>query len=646
MVHPIRGPRDPWHARWRAALEDHHYLGAGPLCGEQLRYVVCQGEAVVAAVAFSSAARHVAARDEYIGWSAIARRCNRALVLTQSRFCLTVRAKNLASYVQALLAKRVAKDWQEVYGRCPVLLETFVAARFTGASYRAANWQLVGKTAGRGRQDRHRSAEAGVKTVWVFPLCPTWRETLRREPVRKIDPDLDWAETEWGNVDLGDLRLTWRLIQYGRSRFERPTANLPQSCGSSAATKAAYRLLNHPLAELDTLLSAHHEATLARAANESVVLAIQDTTSFNYTAHPATEDLGPITSTGPDGSLGMLVHSTLLTSSTGVPLGLLNIQAWVRDPEKYGQKATRHERPTEEKESRKWLRGYDAADAAAKRLDKTKVVVVADREADMFDLFAHAAAGSAQLLVRALHPRKLLSHDGQAKEYVWDRVGKEPLATTMDVRVPRSGSRPGRVAHLEVRFHNGLVRGPHDGGRKKGAAMCAIAARETPESAGAQEPIEWLLLTTVPVNSAADAVQMVKWYAIRWTIEVFHRTLKTGCGMERRQLGGAHSLQAALAVDAVVAWRVMYLVKLGRETPETPCTVILEDLEWKALCCFVSRTRTPPTIAPTLREAVRMIAGLGGFLGRKGDGEPGTETVWRGLEELATITSAFEIFLR
>lgn len=646
-VHRVTCPSDAWHAAWRRALDKHHYLGAGLLCGAQLRYVVLDGEQVVAAVSFSASARHVAARDEHIGWSAAARQRNRHLVIGQSRFCLTVCAKNLASRVQALLLERVATDWQEVYGYKPVLVESYVdATRFSGGCYRASNWTMVGQTSGRGRQDRNHEASTSIKSIWVYPLSQNWQETLCVEPVMQIDPTVDWAETEWGGVALGDRRLSRRLVEYGRACFQRPTANLPQTCGSRAATKAAYRLLNHPEASLERFLSGHRETTLARAAEYPVVLAIQDTTSLNYSTHPATEGLGPIGSYGANATLGLEVHSTLLTNVEGTPLGLLDVNAWARSKESYGDSAERRALPTAEKESHKWIRGYQAANAAAKRLgSKAQVVVVGDREADMFDLFQEAVAGQAQLLVRAVHPRRLLTQDGKVDGYLWDRVRQQAVSGLLTILVPRRGNRPARTTDLELRYLEARVRKPSDkAGKTRSVRVFAIAATETEATAVGADRIEWLLLTTLPVTTFEAAVEKVRWYTQRWLIEVFHRTLKSGCRIEQRQSTSADTLQASLAIDAVVAWRVMALTKLGREVPDVPCSVFFEELEWKALHSFVHRTKTPPAAPPTLREAIRMVAGLGGFLGRKADGEPGTQTIWRGLERLTDITAVFRVF--
>jgi hypothetical protein len=328
---------------------------------------------------------------------------------------------------------------------------------------------------------------------------------------------------------------------------------------------------------------------------------------------------------------------------------VLDVNAWARDPAKFGEALQRNDLPTAKKESQKWLRGYAAADRAAERLGpKTQVVVVGDREADMFELLDAAKKGRAGLLVRAVHPRRILSDDGGSEGRLWDCVCAMPAAGSMEVEIPRRGARPARRATLELRFRPVRVARPqHKPGGGKAArsvAVWAIAATESAESAGDGEPIEWLLLTTLKVADAESAAEKVRWYRQRWQIEVFHRTLKTGCKVERRQATTAETLKAALAIDVVVACRVMALVKLGRETPDLPCSILFEEDEWKGLHCYVNRTRTPPEKPPSLRTMLRMIAQLGGFLGRKSDGDPGTETTWRGMEHLATIATAFQIF--
>jgi hypothetical protein len=155
-----------------------------------------------------------------------------------------------------------------------------------------------------------------------------------------------------------------------------------------------------------------------------------------------------------------------------------------------------------------------------------------------------------------------------------------------------------------------------------------------------------MLLTTVKVSNFEEARERLRWYALRWGIEVYHRTIKSGCRIQDRRLNNADRLEACLAIDLVVAWRIYFLTKQSRETPDIPCDVFMQEEEWKALYSFVNRTSELPKKPPTLREAVRMLASLGGFLGRKSDGEPGTTTLWRGLQRLEDITVAYLIGLQ
>ena len=635
------------HGQWMGLMQEHHYLGAGPLCGAQIRYLVRCPKGLLGALAFSACAWRLAARDRSIGWSDRARRRNLQLVVSNSRFLLVPKIPNLASHVLSLAVSRLASDWQERYGYRPVLVESFVdGSRFKGSSYRAANWRHVGSTSGRGRQDRKHAAALEKKEVFLFPLEPLWREKLCIEPVRRFikSDEKDWAEAEFGGANLHEARLTKRLVYIAKDFCARPTESIPAACGARSRTKAVYRFFSHEKVSMEAILEPHYESTISRAAKEKTILAIQDTTSLNYTAHLATEGLGPIGTCSETLSLGLYVHSTLALNLSGTPLGLLDVQCWARDPEEHGKSKERENLPIEDKESRKWLIGYLATVKAGRRLKDTRIVNVCDREADVFELFELALGEKDQphLLIRAKQPRKIESADPKTP-HLWDYVRSLPSEGTLPLVVPRRGSRARRETTLEVRFSEVRVRPPKKSSQKGSVKLWAIAVTEekTPESG---ESVEWLLLTTLPVTNVEEAAEKVKWYTLRWQIEVFHKTLKSGCRIEDRQLGTAKSLEACLAVDMVVAWRVFLLAKLGRETPDAPCTVFFEDAEWKALVCFMNKSPREPTKPPTLNQATRMVATLGGFQGRKSDGEPGSETLWRGLLRLDDITEATEVF--
>jgi hypothetical protein len=256
------------HRLWKGLLHHYHYLGAGPLCGAQLRYLIhSERHGVVGALAFSAAAWRVAPRDRAIGWSEAARAENLPRVVSNSRFLIApqVQVKNLASQVLSLCAAQVKRDWQQHYGIEPVLLETFVEqGRFAGTCYRAANWQAVGSTQARGRQDAGHARSVPVKAMYLYPLCQDWQAQLRRcratpEPLATA---LDWAEAEFAGAVLGDARLTQRLCSLARDFYAQPCAQIPQACGSRAKTKAAYRFFAHDRTTMQEILQPHYQPSI------------------------------------------------------------------------------------------------------------------------------------------------------------------------------------------------------------------------------------------------------------------------------------------------------------------------------------------------------------------------------------------------
>jgi hypothetical protein len=631
---------------WNDLMERYHYLGSGPLCGSQIRYVIRSDRyGWLGGLAFSAAAWHLKARDEWIGWDRRTRRKRLKRIVCNSRFliCPQVRVADLASHVLSLSIRRLRGDWPRRYGIEPVLLETFVQReRYVGTCYRAANWQYIGTTVGRGRQDREHHFPVAVKDIYMYPLCEGFREILcdgPPKPVQNARPTGDWAEEEFGTAELGDKRRRQRLLTIARDFYARPQANIPQACGSRAKTKAAYRFFNEQSNSMDKILSSHHETTVSRIKEHTVVLSVQDTTTLNYSTHPATEGLGLIASKQ-GGIIGLVVHDTMSFNVDGTPLGLVDVQSWARDPADFGKKHLRRQLAIEQKESNKWLKSFKAAAEVQKHCPETMLVSVGDREADIYELFQLALSDSKgpKLLVRAEHNRFLA--DGQG--HVWEYLAGLPLSGIQEIHVPRKKKQKARQATLEVRFARVSLKPPPGKAHLGELSVWAVLAEEKDAPEGI-EPLRWMLLTTCAVETFEQAVEKLGWYCHRWGIEVYHKTLKSGCRIEQRQLGSADRIEACLAIDMVVAWRIYHLTKLGRETPDVPCTVFFEDAEWKALVAYKTQNPIPPEQPPTLRKATRMVASLGGFLGRKCDGEPGTTTLWLGLQRLDDMTAMWKI---
>jgi hypothetical protein len=444
-----------------------------------------------------------------------------------------------------------------------------------------------------------------------------------------------WAVTEFADAELGDLRRTQRLVQLAHVLAQRPGAALPEACGSGAMLKAAYRFFTNDDIVPDDIVQSHIEATYSRLNTVPIVLAVQDTTEANWTNLRVTEGLGPL---GHPACHGLLVHPTLAITPERVPLGLLAQQVWARDPNDIGKRARRKQLPISQKESQKWLHSLDAVYTARDCCPTTHLISVGDREADVYDVLAAPRPVGVDLLIRASWNRCV----NAPQRYVWATVVAQPVAAQLLLHVPRRGPQPAREATLALRFCPVTLRPPQHRTAEglPVVTLWAVQVCEVTPPAEA-EPIEWLLLTTVAVETVDAAIERVQWYSCRWGIEVWHRILKSGCHLEARQFQKAARLHRALALYSVLAWRIFYATMLARAVPDAPCSVLLEPDEWQALYCAIHRVPIPPAEPPTLGQAVTWIAQLGGFVGRRRRDRPGPEVMWRGFQHLGDLTTMY-----
>lgn len=447
----------------------------------------------------------------------------------------------------------------------------------------------------------------------------------------------DWAQAEFGAAELGDVRRTARLVQMARQLAERPEASLPQALEDGAALKAAYRFFDNADIAHEKMLASHVVSSLRRMQGREVILAVQDTTFIDYSTHLATAGLGPLHAKG---GYGMLCHGTLALTPERLPLGVLSLRLWARDITKPKQRKTRRSRAIENKESHKWIDSVRAVAALKERLPDTHWVSVADRESDIFEFLTEAQALDVDVLVRAAWNRNLTGPPAQ----LFTTLAAAPVVAHKLLVLPARGKRQARTAKLEIRACALGLKSPRNGLAHGLAplALWGVWAYE-PQPPAEVEPLDWKLLTSVPVISAEDALERLEWYAARWGIERWHFILKSGCRIEMRQLESAERLQRLFTVYAVIAWRIFYATLLARLVPDIACTAVLQDDEWEALYCRIHHAPVPPATPPPLREVVRWIARLGGFLGRTGDGEPGSKTLWQGFQELIPMTEMYRI---
>lgn len=449
----------------------------------------------------------------------------------------------------------------------------------------------------------------------------------------------EWALTEFGAAELGDQRRTERLVATATVLAEHPQASLPEACGEAAQLKGAYRLLENPAVTPGGMLASHVQQTLERVQGAARVLAVQDTTDLDYSHHRATRGVGAI---GNGFGRGLLVHTTVAVTPDGVPQGVLAQETWTRDPAQSGKKHRRKQRPAQEKESQKWRRGLAALNALALQCPQTPFLSVADREADVYALFCAERVANVHLLVRASQDRRVADAGETGGRLRATLRAQEAAPVT--VAVPRHGPQPARTATVALRWATLTLQPPAQRTAEPLPAVTvgAVWAHEEPSPPGA-EALDWLLLTTLPVPDQAAAEQILADYACRFVIETWHKTLKAGCAIEARQLQSVEALCRGLALYSVIAWRVLYTTLLARATPALPCTVVLREQEWQALYCAIHQTPQVPAHPPTLEQAVRWIARLGGFLERATAAPPGPTVLWRGFQHLTDLTAMYHL---
>jgi len=474
-----------------------------------------------------------------------------------------------------------------------------------------------------------------------------------------------WAANEFGSIQLGDKRNNRRMVKVFSQMLNSPGKSIPQCSRSVAQAKAFYRLLD--VEELtDTLLFEIHRQAVLRRALESgyrVLLAIQDTTTCNFDSHHSLKGLGPISSNKNKADFaGLHVHSTLLTAADeDAVFGLLGAKFYARKIRRKEQTpGTRNREPIESKESVRWLESLELAHEARQWLQEALsaqapasatepvqtplIISVGDREADIYELLVEAQQHREQglgLLVRSQHNRSLEGEEA----LLWRHLAESEQAGSLTLELPRSQGQKAREATLSVRFTSVTLAVPAHKAKylqmdtPVEVSIVELREQDAPEGKG----ICWRLLSTLKVDTLEAALELARWYAKRWQIEEFHRILKTGCRVEARQMRSLERLKPMMALDMLVACRIMGMSAGARQRPQDPATDWLDEDEISALKAYESEGKKPLKDAPpmSLGAAVKSIARLGGHLGRKGDGHPGAQVLWQGLNKLDTITEVW-----
>lgn len=433
---------------------------------------------------------------------------------------------------------------------------------------------------------------------------------------RVTETEQQWTEQEFSSLNLGDARLNKRAKRLMERFSAKPTASIPKACNSWGETFAAYRFLGNESVTWEDILAPHWTRTQERMGAKSVALCIQDTTELDFNGQEI-DGLGPLNY---EARRGMYLHATYAVSTEREPMGMLDAWMWSRE--------LRDEsglRPGQT-ESARWVEGYERVAEMAAELPDTRLVYVADREADIVEMMRRARdlGTPADWLVRAMHNRCV---PGEDENKLWAvTTSGAPLGEISFVMGPRDKEK-GRTVKQQLWARAVTI---SDGKRGRLTVTCVVA-REIDAPTGVK-PIEWRLLTNRAATTLEEAVELINWYRARWEIEIYFHVLKNGCKVEKLQLGDIDRVHRALALFMVVAWRVAYLMRMGRTCPDLDAALFFDPDEIRG--AYLLNKKKMPAEPPTLNEVVRLIAQIGGFLGRKSDGEPGVKTIWQGLDQV------------
>lgn len=449
-----------------------------------------------------------------------------------------------------------------------------------------------------------------------------------------------WVLEETLEANIGDARLNKRLGHLLELFSSRPDKQIPAACRGWKETLAAYRFFDNVQVTPEKILSPHKEATIRRIGQEPVVLIVQDTSEIDYSHREKIDGMGPLSF---ESQQGFYLHPSIAVTPERVCLGVVDGSLWSR--KELGGKNKRG-RKIEEKESFRWLKSYEISNEIALSNPHTLVVNVADREGDIYELLMQPAQeNTARWLVRSTQNRQLLKDKNQKnllEDKLWERAKKAKKSGEIEFTLPKTAERKARKVKQVVQFCRVCLNPPRRQGIHLPAVEINVVLCTEIHPPKGEEALQWLLLTSVSVETPERAIEIVQWYLCRWQIEVFFKILKTGCGIEKLQLESFDRVANCLTLYLIVAWRILYVTMIGRHCPDMSCDLIFDEQEWKSVYAITQRKK-PPKVAPKLSAMIYMIASLGGYLGRKYDSDPGPQVMWIGMQRMRDFAIAWDI---
>ncbi len=452
-----------------------------------------------------------------------------------------------------------------------------------------------------------------------------------------------WVKDELEGVKFGEKRLDKRILHLLDQASKQPQSSLNKMFHTRKEVQACYRFFSNDLVDENKLIDPHFSRTIERASQNPVVLCLSDTTSLNYTSRKTLQDSGYISS---NNAQGFFMHTTIGITPDRLHLGVIGQKFWAREKEKKPRSSRERERMLfAEKESYRWLEAYRDSCELAKKCKNTQVVHITDREGDIFEIFDEYQQEStnADYIIRSNHNRTVYLPDGQVNTMIEALQASKSLGEISFEIIDRESGGT-RQVRQSIHAFSAEIRSRYGADKPNlKASMRAIYLKELNPPEGVT-PIEWCLLTSLPISSPGEIVKVVSYYLCRWEIEVFFKTFKSGCKVEEKSLRSADRLYPLFSLFLIVAWRVNFLLHMSRVFPTISCTCFFEDSEWKAGYMAALRSKKLPISPPSLQEMMSYIARLGGHLGRKTDKPPGVKAIWTGISKLTHYADAWDIF--
>lgn len=459
----------------------------------------------------------------------------------------------------------------------------------------------------------------------------------------------NWSCEEFSGVSLGDKRLDKRLVRVATELSNHPEFSINQACGDWGSTKAAYRFFQNNSFDENDIMRPHFEKTASRCMNHKFVLVLQDTTIIGYSHHPKTKGLGRIggCSRAIHKQHGLNMHAALAVSPQGLPIGLLSNTLWCTTGRQYfrGERID-HLIPTREKESYKWIHALEQTHKNLKA--KIPSITIADRECDMHDFFLAALDIDSHFVIRNNLDRNV--GDRFTPKKLSEQLEESSVLGYIEIEIPAKmkdgkGITPTKKRKAKLEIKSSIVSlSPSrklSQEVKETVTLRVVEAREIDPPNGL-ESAHWRLFTSLGVKGFQDAAQVVRFYAMRWKVEIYFKILKSGCTIEKCRLAEAQRLKKYIGLFSVIAWRIYWLTFIKRVEPENCSSKTFSKQEWSTLYRVLNKTNTIPEKPPPVGETIVLLARLGGFLARKNDRDPGPTSLWKGWSRLQDMITALQ----